>query len=174
MNRYAPALLAVVLVAGGGCDIRSSDLPPTGPPKPAEPPRPPNADDIANRQFASPLAVGDAETILLNTEVFNYHNSPRTIHQAYNVLLAQPDAIERMTMVAARGRRAGQLFALCALWDLSPAAGRTLAAQLSSVHDQVVVYDNDVRSLRSVADMVGVIANEKLWTDLRSRQPGRQ
>lgn len=65
------------------------------------------------------------------------------------------------SVIAAFGRRAGQLYALRPL-DLDPSRAKSIGAQLPLVQEEVVVHDNDVRRLGSVADMVVVVEAERL------------
>ena len=89
-----------------------------------------------------PLPVVDAERILNETGLFN-RNAWRQI-QAYNVLMDQPDRLVRFQAIARNARRAGQVYALCALWAL------------------------DVLWNRSVGELVRLVEDERIWVELRS------
>jgi hypothetical protein len=177
MHRYYSAIATCLCLAASGCgspaevpDAPQSPLARPAPPSvPPEPPKSRGAGDIAGDPYPTPLPLVDAERILLNTNTFSYRNLARQI-QAYNVLLDQPDAFNRVRAIAARARRAGQLYALCALWDLNPDAARAFAAELTTIQDPVLVFANDVVSDIPVAKMVALIEAEKLWVEFRKEK----
>jgi hypothetical protein len=109
------------------------------------------------------LSVAVAEEILLKTGVFNIHNSPRASFYAYLALIDLPDGVSRMQAIARRGGRAGQLYALCAMWERAPTQAAALADELGTVSDEVIVWDNDVRGVRRVSDVVTMIRVTELW-----------
>jgi hypothetical protein len=161
-------LIGFGLVLAVGCSGRAEDvpIPPPAFPSPTAPPPPPGASDIVSEHFPSPLSIADAERILLKTEIFHY-SDPGPAVRAYNVVLDQPDARARFESIGAKARWAGQLYALCALFVLNPSGVPLVQQRLSSIQDEILVYQSDVSSRRSVADVVRLIRDDKLWVAFR-------
>ena len=158
-----------LLAAGCGSSVDVSLPPlPSPTPSPSVPP-PPGASDFANRDFAWPLSLADAEQILVRTEVMGF-NWPNRQTQAYNTILDQRDAVARFRSIAGRARWAGRLYALCGLRARDPAAARELAATLAPVADRLWVYDSDQVEERSVGEVVVLIETRRVWVDLRGRK----
>jgi hypothetical protein len=127
-------------MSAAGCSGQPSNLPTPKSPVSVEqflPQLPP-----ARPKVPWPLPVVDAERILNETGLFN-RNAWRQI-QAYNVLMDQPDRLVRFQAIARNARRAGQVYALCALWAL------------------------DVLWNRSVGELVRLVEDERIWVELRS------
>jgi hypothetical protein len=172
-----------MVATSAACGVTPSELPVPASPRedlalqlPDFPPKPPDADDIVSKSYTLPMTVPAAETILLTTAVFNFHNSPGASHHASLVIVNLPDAVKRLQTVAASGRRAGQLYALCGLWELDPNAARSLAMELATLRDEVVVLDNDVRELKSMAEAAEMVKDYELWKwfrDQKSMEHGR-
>ena len=164
MNRFIPAIVAVLLAAAAACGVEPADLPSPslGPGE-----RPPSLKelDIASQKFASPLSVADAEMILLRTDVFEVVPSANQI-AAYNLLLDQSDPLSRFRSIATKARRAGQLYALCALWALAPDEARDLEEQLVSVEGSVVGHAGSF----PIAYLVERVRTDKLWIAFRTNR----
>jgi len=131
--------LTLAVMSAAGCSGQPSNLPTPKSPVSVEqflPQLPP-----ARPKVPRPLPVVDAERILNETGLFN-RNAWRQI-QAYNVLMDQPDRLVRFQAIARNARRAGQVYALCALWAL------------------------DVWN-RSVGELVRLVEDERIWVELRS------
>ena len=162
--------LLPVFVGALACSACSAeptvDLP--SPPRQAvpSPPPPPAANDIISRPFASPLSAADAERILLGTEVFMYGGSSLSVH-AYNVVSDQPESQARLKYIAANGRYAGQLYAMCALSTTDPIKAADIARRLATVGDRIWVFQADVATERPVSELVRLIRDGKLWVQFR-------
>jgi hypothetical protein len=109
------------------------------------------------------MSIALADEILSKTAVFNFHNSPGASHRAYLLLLDQPDAMVRFEALAGRAGRAGQLYALCALWEKAPTLAAQLSVKLEAARDTVIVLDNDVRKVRPVVEVASMIRSTELW-----------
>ena len=172
MNPRTGLLVSLAIIVAA-CEVVPSNLPAL-PPTPVSgipaPPPPPGSDDIASKTYPQPLSVPLAEEILLKTGVFNFHNSPGASHQAYLLLIDLPDGVGRLQSIARSGGRAGQLYALCALWERAPVLAAELSAQLETVTEEVVVLDNDVRSKRPVSEVVDLIRRAQLWLWFRNQK----
>ncbi len=171
-----PVFVIALTILLAGCDIRPSNIPAT-PPAPlatdpagpiALPLRPPGWEDIASKTYPLPLSTELAEEILLTTSVFNFHNSPGASHHAYLTLIDLANGVSRMQTIARDGRGAGQLYALCALWDRAPAQAEALASTLAAGSTEVVVLDNDIRTVRRVSEVVAMIRSTRLWEWFRN------
>jgi hypothetical protein len=165
--------LAVMIAAG--CSGQPSSVPTPKSPAALEqllpqlpPARPklPWEDDISSQDFPDPLPVSDAERILKETGLFN-RNAWRQV-QAYNVLMDQPDGLVRFQAIARTAKRAGQVYALCALWALDAPSARALAEQLAPVTDEIAELHEDVISNRSIAELVRLVQDKRIWVELRS------
>ncbi len=166
MFRCAPFFVATLVAFSAGCQP-VADLPAPPPAVRTDPPPPPGASDISYHPFSLPLSVADAEQILLLTEIFQFDGPSRQV-QAYNAVFDQPDATARFRSVAARARRAGQLYALSALTILEPAEAERLGQRLSTVDERTLAYHGDVGGERRVAELVNVIRERKLAETFRS------
>ena len=118
-------------------------------------PLPPGSGDIVNQRFAAPLTVDDAERILTETEIFAYDVPSRGV-QAYNRVFDQPDDRARYERVLARGRFAGQLYALCGLGPLNPKA-TAVAARLAKVDEKIWVFQSDQANELPVSTVIATL-----------------
>ena len=82
--------------------------------------------DFADHEFTQPLSRETAFRILLNTQIFATGNTGEaaqhhpTQFDAFQILLAQPDAVPVFSDLIRRAHTAGQLYALCGLRLLAP------------------------------------------------------
>jgi len=151
-------------MSAAGCSGQPSNLPTPKSPVSVEqflPQLPP-----ARPKVPRPLPVVDAERILNETGLFN-RNAWRQI-QAYNVLMDQPDRLVRFQAIARNARRAGQVYALCALWALDEPSAKALAERLTPVTDEITEMHEDVLWNRSVGELVRLVEDERIWVELRS------
>jgi len=162
------AIVAALLASVVGCSSEKTEIP-TPPPRETGPPPPPFSSDISHQRFRSPLAVRDAERILLETEVFEHGSLARQIH-AFNVLLDQPDAVERFQVIAERARLPGQLYALCAFELVDPARAEALASRLGKVTNLVYVNQSDWGREQPVSEAVTLIRKRKLADAFRKQK----
>jgi hypothetical protein len=114
--------------------------------------------DFADREFPEPLSRDTAFQVLLNTETFadayvGYAGTKSAQVDAFQVLLAQPDAKATFSDLLDRARTAGKLYALCAFYLIAPeeyaTAERRVLASAGTV-DQQMGCVTDGRPVREV------------------------
>lgn len=163
----------LIVVTACSSQPPSAELPPPPIPPKIQPAIAPDVADVANGAYRSPLSVSDAEHILLETDVFDIAGSgfrPGRQVQAFNVLLDERNALDRLRRLALKGRPVGQLYALCGLLLLARTEGVTLAHSLSLKPGDVIVRDGDYMfDTPAVRAIVLVFAND-LPTRLRERR----
>jgi hypothetical protein len=168
LRRYMVAGLSL-LFAVGGCRVSPSDLPE---PQPAPAFEVPWANDIVAKKFVVPLSLQDAEAILEKTTFFSLH-APSPAIDAYNMVLNQPDALDRFHRLSQRGQSAGQLFALCGLRHLRSDSAGSLAKRLSTISDRIFVFEGGTTNRKSVSELTSTIEAEEVWLHFReSRSHG--
>ncbi|MBK9238731.1 MAG: hypothetical protein IPL75_00415 [Acidobacteria bacterium] len=80
----------------------------------------------------------------------------------------QPDSLARFQAIARNAKRAGQVYALCALWALDEPGAKALAEQLAPVTDEIAEMHEDVIWNRSIGELVRLVQDERIWVELRS------
>ena len=116
-------------------------------------------EDFANQPFDRPLSRERAFEILLKTDTFanvgvGYFWRLSTQVEAFRIILGQPDAAEAFHDLLARGRLAGQLYALCGLYLTDRAAFNAEVATYVQSSQQVKYSSGCVTSPRPVASLV--------------------
>lgn len=141
-------ILLAAFIFAGSC----SSEPPPPLPSPAEraatsaEQRKEVPEDMADGAFESPLSLYDAEQILLRTETFDAASPayrPGRQVEAFNVVIEQNDARQRLRRLARQARAPGRLYALCGLLLLEREEGLNLAHSLSLEPGNVTVRDGD-------------------------------
>jgi hypothetical protein len=116
--------------------------------------------DFAEQEFSRPMSREVAFKILLNTDTFSegpvgQGSRGKSVQvEAFQVLLAQPDAVAAFTNLLKRARAAGQLYALCGLrlWD--PARYAAVEPAFAGSKVSVQVESGDIGSTRTVGELV--------------------
>jgi hypothetical protein len=124
-------------------------------------------DDFAHQKFATPLSLGDAEQILLQTEIFAF-NGPSHQVQAWNVVFDQHDAVARFQSLVSKARVAGQLYAFCALSSLEPVDAENAVTRISALKGNVRVAESDMAYYRTSAALLDLIRSRRLWERFRA------
>lgn len=177
-NRFVFVPLVVIL---GACDLL---LPPGEPPplpdsvNNAELDEPASSEfyeaDPANKDWPVPLDLDSAEKLLTATTrfggtCFGYGCGPTIRVAAFNLLLNQPDAVERFRRIERSATKAGRLFALAAWQLLDRNAYDRLASKLRDDASMIVEEEGGCMSTaRSVRDLVQDIEEYSIGTAYRA------
>ena len=112
--------------------------------------------------FSEPLSLQDAEAILMRTKVFAFGGMPpKRQVQAFNVVFAQSDAVERFRSFGTAASAAGRLYSLAGLLLLDPAGAMRLRSELSEDASTILVRDSDVAYERQVSDIAEMVSRRR-------------
>jgi hypothetical protein len=123
-------------------------------------------DDFAHQKFATPLSLGDAEQILLQTEVFRL--GPSNQVSAWNVIVDQPDASARFQSILIKARIEGKLYAWCGLFAVDPDRAEQEAKRILSLRSNVSVLEGDMGYYKTPAAMIELMRWRRLWEQFRA------
>ena len=104
----------------------------------------------------------------MRTKVFAFGGMPpKRQVQAFNVVLAQSDAVERFRSFGTAASAAGRLYSLAGLLLLDPAGAMRLRSELSEDASTILVRDSDVAYERQVSDIAEMVERRALAVQFR-------